>query len=201
MLSSKDEGTGVQTEVKKRLFTADEYHRMGETGIFHPEERTELIDGEIVLMTPIGYRHALCVSRVNTLLIQALGNRMVLGPQNPLRLSDWTEPQPDIVVYKPRSDFYAKKRQRPSDVLLLIEVADTSLRHDQKTKLARYAKAGIPEVWIEDLQHNLLYVYRIPSARSYSTVLTLSPENTVSPAAFPDISFSVDELLGTDCEF
>jgi len=201
MLSNKDKETRVETEVKKRLFTAEEYHRMGEAGILRPHDRTELIDGEIVQLTPIGYRHELCVSRITALLIQTLGNRMVLSPQCALRLNDWTEPEPDIVVYKPRSDFYAKKRKGPSDVLFVIEVSDSTLQHDQKIKLPRYAKAGIPEVWIEDLQHNVLNVYRNAGARTYATVLTLSPENTVSPFAFPDVSFSINELLGTDCEF
>jgi Uma2 family endonuclease len=135
----------METQVNKKLFTVQEYHRMGEAGILHPEERVELIDGEIVQMSPISYRHALCVNRANTIFIQAFGNRANVSPQSPLRLSDWSEPQPDIVVFKPRADFYATKIPLPKDVLFIVEVSDSSLAIDQKVKLPRYAAAGIPD--------------------------------------------------------
>src|SRR4030095_15037825 len=109
----RGEGDRMETEVSKRLFTVEEYHRMGEAGIIHEDDRVELIDGEIIQMSPIGHHHFVSVTRATTFFIQAFGNRAVVSPQNPVRLSDWTEPQPDLVVFKPRADFYAKKKCTP----------------------------------------------------------------------------------------
>ena len=190
----------METDVTKKLFTVDEYHRMGEAGIFHPEEHVELIDGEIIEMSPIGYRHTLCVNRGNTFFVRAFGQRALVGPGAPVRLSDWTEPEPDIVVYKPSDDFYAKRRATIADILFLVEVADSSLSYDQNIKVPRYAAAGIMEVWVGDLQNDLLHVYRTPAGEAYRTVLIYRPGDSVSPVAFPDIAFRVDELLSTDCE-
>jgi len=194
------EGDAMETEVTKKLFTVQDYYRMAQAGILRPEDRVELIDGEIIEMSPMGYRHALCVGRITTLFIRAFGDRVTLQPQNPLRLSKWTEPQPDIVLFKPRADFYEKKRPTPADVLLTVEVSDTSLSKDQKIKLPKYAEAGISEYWIGDLRHNILYVYRSPKGKSYDTILTFHPGDSVSVFAFPDINFRVDELLSSNCE-
>jgi Uma2 family endonuclease len=196
-----EKGDGMETEVTKKLFTVQDYYRMAQAGILRPEDRVELIDGEIIEMSPIGYRHGVSVSRITTLFIRAFVDRITLQPQNPLRLSKWTEPQPDIVLFKPRPDFYAKKRPVPAaDVLLTVEVSDTSLSKDQKIKLPKYAEAGISEYWIADLRHNILYVYRSPKGPTYEVTLTFSPGDSVSVLAFPDINFRVDELLSTDCE-
>src|SRR2546426_1442522 len=126
------EGEYMETDVTKRLFTVDEYHRMGEAGILHEEDRVELIDGEIIRMSPIGRRHAVCVTRANTFFIRAFADRAVVAPGNPVRLTDWTEPEPDLVVFKPRADFYAKKQPALEDVLLVVEVSDTTLSYDRK---------------------------------------------------------------------
>jgi Uma2 family endonuclease len=190
----------MEVEVTKKRFTADEFHRMGEAGIFGPEERLELIDGEIIEMSAMGHRHAVCVSRVTTFLIRALGDRGVLRPQLPLRLTDWTEPQPDIVVLKPRTDFYAKKKPTPQDALLVMEISDSTLTLDRNIKLPRYAAAGIQEVWIGDLVHNVLLVYRDPRAKSYKAAFQFRSGDIVSALSFPDLAFQVDELLSTDCE-
>jgi Uma2 family endonuclease len=188
------------TDVTKRLFTVDEYHKMAKAGILHEYDRVELIDGEIIQMSAIGLRHMVCVNRANTFFIRAFGDRAVVSPQNPVRLSDWTEPQPDVVVFKPRSDFYAGKRPTPEDVIFTVEVADSTLSYDQKVKLPRFAAAGIPEVWIEDLKHDILLVHRDPIGSIYKTILTLSAGDSISPASFPDVAFSVGELLSGDCE-
>ena len=189
------------TDVTKRLFTVEEFNKMAEADILHAYDRVELIDGEIIQMSPIGYRHTVCTDRANTVFIETLGRRAVVSIQNGLPLSDRTEPQPDVVVYKPSADFYAARRRTAGDVLFLVEVSDSTLSLDQKVKLPRFAAAGIPEVWIEDLQHDLLFVYREPRGETYDTVLTLRPGDSVSPAAFPDVKFSVQELLSTDCIF
>jgi Uma2 family endonuclease len=190
----------MEVEVRKKLFTVDEYHRMAEVGILPEGRGFELIDGEIIQMSAMGDRHAVCVSRLTTFFVRAFGEQAVIYPQLPLRLTDFTEPEPDIVVYKPRADFYAKKKRTPQDALLLIEVSDTTLRFDQKVKLRLYAAAGIQEMWIEDLIHNILHVYRDPGGNNYQTHLSFRPGDVVSPIAFPDITFRVDELLSTDCE-
>src|SRR5215831_5479526 len=111
-----EEGEYMEAEITRRLFTVDEYHQMAKAGILHKNDRVELIDGEIFQMSPIGDRHAVCVSRATTLFIRAFGERAVVSPGNPVKLTDWTEPQPDIVVFAPRSDFYAKKRPTTKDL-------------------------------------------------------------------------------------
>ena len=190
----------MEAEVKKRLFTVEEYHQMAEAGILSEDDRVELIDGEIIQMSPIGHRHMVCVNRANTLFIQAFGNGAVVSPQNPVRLTVWTEPQPDLVVFKPRADFYAKKEPVPEDVLFMVEIAETTLSYDRKIKLPRYAAAGIPEFWIGDLKNDILHVYRNPGRETYNIALILHPSESILPLAFPDVTFQVSELLSTDCE-
>jgi Uma2 family endonuclease len=185
----------MQVETTKKLFTVDEYYRMAEVGILGPEDRVELIDGEIFEMSPIGDRHAGCVNRANYLLTSALANRAVVSVQNPLQLNNHTEPEPDIVVLKPRTDYYASKKVRAEDALLVVEVAETTISYDRRVKLPRYAAAGIPEVWIEDLKNNLFLVYRNPDGSAFTTSLILRGEETVTPLAFPDVIFSVKDLL------
>ena len=140
----------MRTEITKKLFTVDEYHRMGEAGIFGPEERVELIDGEIIQMSAIGHRHMVCVNRATTLFIERFGRRAVVSTQNPVQLSDWTEPQPDLVVFKPRSDFYAAKKPTPADVLFAVEVADTTLRFDRKSSTSGFrARSSRASTWVK----------------------------------------------------
>ncbi len=186
----------MDTEVIKKRFTVDEYHRMGETGIFGPEDRLELIDGEILEMSPIGQRHASRVARATALFVRTFGDRAVVNPQNPLQLSDWTEPQPDIVILKPRTDFYEHLRPTPGDVLLVMEVSDTTLRFDLKIKLTYFAAAAIPEVWIQDVNEDLLHVFREPERGNYSVSMQLTRGSAVSPVTFPEMRFSMDDLFG-----
>ena len=186
----------MQIEVQRKLFTVEEYHRMGETGILGPEDRVELIEGEIVKMSPIGLRHVGCVNAATTLLSVALVDRAVVSVQNPLQLSSMSEPQPDIIVMKPRADFYRSRRQEATDSLLVIEVSDTSLQYDRKVKVPLYARAEVPEVWIENLEENVLLVYAELVSGDYKTRRTLPRSANVSPQAFPDGVFSVEQLLG-----
>jgi Uma2 family endonuclease len=186
----------MQTQVSKKLFTVGEYHRMFGVGILQEHDRLELIDGEIIEMSPIGHRHWVCTNWANLLFIESLGRRAVVGIQGPARLSDWSEPQPDVAIFKPRPDLYAAKKQEPEDLLLVIEVADSSLTYDRDVKVPRYARAGIPEAWIEDLKNGLLLVYRDPIGGTYTTSLTLGRTDLISSIAFPDVSFKVEDLLG-----
>ena len=186
----------MSTEVIKKRFTVDEYYRMAEAGILRPEDRLELIDGEIIQMSPIGLRHMGRVNRANTLLIRAFGEKAVVSPQNPVQLSDWTEPQPDIVVFKPRSDFYESKKPTPSDVFLVMEISDTSLGYDLKIKLPYFAAALIPEVWIQDINGDILHVFRDPEGNRYVTSTQLKAGDFVCPLAFPEIRFSINDIFG-----
>ena|SRR5215813_5025163 len=185
----------MQVETTKKLFTVADYYRMAEAGILKPEDRVELIDGEIIEMSPIGDRHAGCVNRATRLFISALGNRVVVSVQNPLQLNNYTEPEPDIVLLKPRTDDYASKKAMAEDAILVLEVAETTLRYDRDVKLPRYAAAGVPEVWIENVKREVLLVYRYPSGGAYATALEVRRGESISPAALPDVIFAVEQLL------
>ena len=186
----------MRTEVTKKLFTVDEYYKMAEAGILDQDLRLELIEGEIIEMSPIGARHASCVSRANKLFLSKLGDRIWLSPQNPIRLSNITEPQPDIVLLKPRPDFYGSKHPSGDDTYLVLEVSDTTLRYDRDRKGPLYAKAGVPEVWIEDLRSNKILVLRNPEKDRYLQSLTFQRGEQIVIAAFPEIAFQVDDLIG-----
>ncbi len=160
----------AQTLARVHRLSVADYHRMGETGILGPELRTELIDGEIIEMPPIGHPHAGTVKLLANLLKETVGSAAVLAVQDPVWLNDHSEPLPDIALLRPRSDYYRRGHPGPDDVLLLIEVADSSLRYDREVKIPRYARAGIPEVWLVDLGGSALSIYRKPGASGYAQV-------------------------------
>jgi Uma2 family endonuclease len=186
----------MQTDLTKKLFTVDDYYRMAEFGIIGPEERVELIDGEIIQMSPPGNRHIACVNCATSAFVEAFRQRAIVSVQNPLRLNIYNEPQPDIVVLKPRTDFYESTHLAAEHVFFVVEISDTSLAFDRKVKLMRYATFGVPEVWIEDLNHDLLLVFRQLESKSYKSLLTLRRGDSVSPLVFPDVIFKVEQLLG-----
>jgi Uma2 family endonuclease len=186
----------MQTEVTKKLFTVDEYYRMADAGILTEDDRVELIDGEIIEMSPVGNRHRACVHRANTFFTEALGRTAIVSNQSPLRLSNYTEPVPDVIVLKPVSDFYASRECRPEDVFFLVEVSDTTLKYDKNIKLPRYAAAGVAEVWIEDLKNDLFLVFRNPADEAFKTSSVLHRGDSISPLAFPKVTFKVNDLLG-----
>jgi Uma2 family endonuclease len=181
-------------ERPRRRFTVDEYYRMADAGILKPDDRVELIEGEIIEMAPIGIRHARCVAEFNQRLVIAAGDRAVLWPQNPVRLPRDTEPQPDVVLIRPPSTRYDRP-PRPDDVFLLIEVADTSVRYDREVKLPLYARAGVREVWLADLTHDVVLVHRQPGPDGYASALRVGPGGTLTPERFPDIVLTVDDAL------
>ena len=168
---------------------------MADAGILHEDDRVELIEGEIVLMTPIGRHHAACVAELTRLLVPAIGQRALLWPQNPITLPNESEPQPDIVLLRPRADRYLQDDAHPDDVLLLVEVADTSQRYDRLVKLPLYGRAGVPEVWIVDLPGEVIEVCRRPTPTGYAYVERIGRGGVVAPAAFPDIVLSIDAIL------
>ncbi len=178
----------------KRRFTVDEYHRMAEVGILTKTDRVELIDGEIVEMTPVGSRHASVVKRLNALLTSRLGARTIVSVQDPVQLSKESEPQPDVVLLRSSPDFYAGSHPEPVDTLLLIEVADTSLQYDRGVKVPRYATARVIEVWIVDLAGDAVEVYRTPVPDGYRDVVRV-PRNAM---AAPNSSAEAGPLLAVE---
>ena len=179
-----------------RRFTVDEYHRMAEAGIFHEDDRVELLDGQIVEMTPIGPEHAGCVDDLAQWLTQHLRGSAIVRVQNPVQLGDHAEPQPDIAVVRPRPGGYRGGHPGPRDVLLVVEVADTSLRDDRERKLPLYAQAGIPEVWLVNLPEDGIDIHREPRAGTCTSLRTARRGETVSPLAFPSLVLRVDDILG-----
>jgi Uma2 family endonuclease len=187
----------VPAEIVRKLFSVDEYHRMVEVGILAEDDRVELIEGEILEMSPIGDRHLACTDRANMLFAPSLLGKAIVRIQGSIRLSDNTQPQPDIILLNPRKDFYAKGGAVTKDALLVIEVAETSIRYDRGRKLAIYAKYGVHEVWIEDLNTDTLLIFRDRHPKGYKTSQVLQPSDSVSPLAFPDLILPVSALLGT----
>src|ERR1700758_654902 len=162
----------MSIRVERRYFNVTEYNLMGERGILSEDDRVELIEGEILKMSPIGSRHAACVDRLNLLLVRLASQRAIIRVQNPIQLSDYSEPQPDVALLKPRNDFYAEGHPLPADVLLGVEVADTSLESDKYVKLPLYARADIAEVWIVNLLENIVEVYTDPVGDLYKQIRT-----------------------------
>ena len=186
----------METEAAKKLFTVDEYYKMVDAGILRDDDRVELIEGEIIQMSSMGSRHAAVVTRVTDVLIPFLKGRALLRPQLPLRLNEFNEPGPDIVVLKPRPDFYASKHPGPADVFLVLEISDSSLRDDRDVKLPIYAAMRLPEVWIADLAGDEVLVYREPSGKRYNTSLSFRSGDSISCLTPPQIQLAVDDLLG-----
>ena len=180
----------------KGAFTVDDYHRLGELGVFHEDDRVELLDGEIVEMTPIGFPHAGCVAALVRILLTGVGTRAVVWPQQPIRLSERSLPEPDVTLLRPRQGMYRDAAAEPRDVLLLIEVSDTSLRRDRELKVPLYAGAGIAEYWIADVQGDVIEVHTNPPGSRYESVRRLGRGELLSPLAFPDLRVAVDEVFG-----
>ena len=186
----------MSVQLQKRLFTVKEYHSMTEVGILSEGDRVELIEGEIVKMPAIGTRHASSVKRLTRRLGLIPEYRATLGVQDPIQLSERTEPQPDFVLLEPRADYYATAHPVPSEVLLLVEVSDSTVDYDRDVKVSIYARSLIQEVWLVDLVESCLEVYRQPGPNGYSLMLKFWRGQQVAPLAFPDLEVSVDFILG-----
>lgn len=176
-------------------FTVEEYYRMAETGILKPDARVELIDGLIHDMSPIGPLHGGVLNRLIRHFTTEARGRWIVSAQNPVRLSRYSEPQPDLMLLKPAPDDYMSHHPAPDDVFLLIEIADTSLRHDRVKKLSAYARACIAEVWIVNLPERLIELYREPRIADYASRLKVSAGDRAVPQAFPDVAVDLSELL------
>jgi len=187
----------MAVSVPRRLFTVHEYYEMARVGILKPDERVELLDGEIVRMNAIGSPHAWCVKRLNR-SFSAFDDRCLVSVQDPLRLDVRSEPEPDIVILQP--DTPENRHPEPADVFLVIEVADSSISVDRRRKRPMYARAGIPEYWIVDLNADRVEIYRdpLPSRGRYRSATPLGRGDMISPLFAPVISVDVMMILGKE---
>lgn len=181
--------------LRRHRLTVDQFHRMGEAGVIGPEVRVELVEGEVVEMAPIGTRHAAVVKRLLGMLAGVIAERAVLSVQDPLRLDDHSEPQPDLMLLAPREDFYASAHPGPADVLLLVEVCDTTSRYDRDVKVPLYARHGVAEVWLIDLDERLVHVMRDPRDGRYTQITVSATPGVVAPAALPEATVDLAPLL------
>lgn len=185
---------GALDTLPRRKLSVDDFHRMGEAGILGEDDRIELIDGEMIEMAPIGAPHLSKVNRIVKMLNAAVGDDAIVSIQNPIVLPPLSEPQPDITVLKPRADEYAQNVPSAADVLLVIEVADTSLRYDRDIKIPLYARHGIPEVWLVDLQNDAALVHRQPGPDGYGDVSPAACGAALSPLLLPGVRLDLAEL-------
>ena len=197
---AKPETTGtVETQpsivAEPYRFTVAQYLAMGEAGILKKEDRVELIDGVIVAMAAAGNRHLATVDRLNRMMGRAAGDRAIVRVQGAIDLHERSRPEPDLALLRERADFYESESAGPDDVLLLIEVSDSSVNYDRYDKLPRYARAGIPEVWITVLPERIIEAHTEPAGGRYTQMRTFRPGDTISPACFPDIALPVSEIL------
>ena len=176
-------------------FSVADYYRMAESGVLAPNARVELLDGEIIDMSPIGPFHSGVVSRLDRHFNRLAKNRWLVWPQNPVHLDDFSEQEPDLALVTPTPDDYTSRHPRPEDVLLLIEVADASLGHDRTRKLPIYGRMGIPEYWIVNLPEECVEVYREPHFTGFGSAVILRAGDKASPRNFPDAAIDVAQLL------
>jgi Uma2 family endonuclease len=182
-------------QIERILFTADQYEKMIAAGILEEGDNVELLRGEIVKMAPIGLRHAGCVARLVSIFGAKFGASVIVWPQNPIRLADDTEPEPDVALLRPSLDFYSTARPRPQDVLLLVEVADSSLEKDQSMKAPMYAQAGIAILWIVNLIEDVVEVYASPANGIYTKLHRAVRGESVPLPIAQGIAITVDEIL------
>jgi Uma2 family endonuclease len=182
--------------VSRRRFTADDYQRMGQAGILGREDHVELIDGEIIAMTPIGTRHCASVDRANRAFVTKAGDRAIVRVQGSVRLDLYSEPEPDLVLLRPRADFYASAHPGPADILLIVEVAESSIEYDRDVKAHVYARSGVLEYWLADLNENVLLRHSSPGDGAYRNVQRYTRGQSLAPQLLPECIISISDLFG-----
>ena len=180
-------------ELKHRI-SVGAYHQMGEAGILSPEARVELIDGEIIDMAPIGKFHASVVDRLARGIFACVGERAIVRVQGPLRLSENSEPEPDFSLLKPRADFYRDAPPTAADVLLVIEVSDSTQRYDRRIKVPLYARHGVPEVWVIDLENSLAHFHRNPGGGTYADISATERPGPMAIAMLPGVEIDLSGM-------
>lgn len=186
----------MSVPLKRYHFSVAEYHRMAETGILTTDDRVELIEGEIIEVSPKGSLHSGCVTALTEFCFEKAKAEATVWVQNSLRLNDFSEPEPDIALLKRRDDHYRRANPTPDDVLLVVEVSDTTIAYDRGVKVPLYARSGIREVWIVDLTREKIEIYTRPEGGSYGQLREAGRGETVSPQAVPSLTLAVDDILG-----
>jgi Uma2 family endonuclease len=186
----------MSVEIARHSFTVDEFERMGAADIFHPDDRLELIEGEIVEMSPIGSLHAACVDALVLLFNEIARRRFIVRVQSPIRLNDFSEPQPDVALLRWRDDFYRNAHPTPADVLLVVEVADTTVETDRDIKAPLYARAAIPEVWLVNIPEERVEIYSDPSGGSYQRAERFGRGSRAQSRTLETLAVNLDELFG-----
>lgn len=171
---------------------------MAAAGVLSENDRVELIEGEIVEMNPIGSRHAACVGRLTKILERQAGDHAIVWVQNPVQINDYSEPLPDVALLKPRDDFYAQANPQPADVLLIIEVADSSVEYDRVVKMPLYAQAGIPEMWLVNLPKDTIEIYTQPLGETYREIRLVKRGESLTAKTISSfaLTMTVDSVLG-----
>jgi Uma2 family endonuclease len=182
-------------ELRRHRFSRDEYHRMGRDGLFPDGARVELIEGDVCEMSPIGLLHMATVDRTELKLKELLGRSAIVRVQGAVALDDSNEPQPDVAVLRYRDDFYAWTDASPDAILLLIEVADTTLDFDLRVKAPLYARAGVPELWVTDVNRRVVIVHREPRPDGYASSRIYRAGELITPVAMPHVSIAIDDIL------
>ncbi len=185
----------MATEISRRLFTVHDYHRMVDAGILSEDDRVELIHGEILAMSPIGPRHNAAILRANQSLVRIVGDRAIAGVQGSVRLDEYDEPQPDLYLLRPKKDFYASGHAGPADILLIIEVAESSLEYDQGIKMHLYAETRVPEYWVADIRNERVIAYTDIQGNTYRTIREFQRGQTLKPQLLPECPITADLLL------
>lgn len=185
----------MSRQYAKRWFSVDEYYRMAQAGILTEDDRVELVEGEVIEMSPIGSRHAGCVKRLNTILSRSVGEEIIVSVQDPIHLDEFNEPQPDVALLRWREDFYTKSHPTAADVLVVIEVADTSVEYDRKRKQPLYARTGVPEVWLANLPEDRFEIHTQPSGDEYQSITIVRRGETINSQAVAGLSVNVSDIL------
>ncbi|MGH6636313.1 MAG: Uma2 family endonuclease [Gammaproteobacteria bacterium] len=180
---------------RKHRLTVHDFHRMGEAGILPVDGRMELIEGEITDMAPIGSRHAAIVKRLMALFVRAAGTRAIVSVQDPIIFGEYSEPEPDLALIQPRDDFYAIGLPRAEEVFLIIEVADTTLRYDRDIKVPLYARHGIPEMWLIDVESRTLTVFVGPEEGRYREERRVQPVGVLAPETLPGVEVDLSGMF------
>ncbi len=186
----------MATQAVQPLITVAQYYQMAADGVLHADDRVELIEGSLHWMSPIGSPHSACVKRLTAIFNQRLAQQVIVGTQDPVRLDDLSEPQPDVSLARWRDDYYESAHPTPADVLLLIEVADSTLIEDRRVKAPLYARHGIPELWIVNLSQSTVEVYTQPQNGRYQQHVVRRRGEQIAPDAFPDLLIAVDAIVG-----
>ena len=190
-------GRQMESGPQRHRITVHDYHRMAEIGVLAPDARVELIEGEIIDMAPIGNDHQSVVDQLNRMLVRAVGDDAIVRVQGSIRLSQWSEPEPDVVLLAPRADFYRGEFALGTDTLLVIEVSDTTLRYDRDIKVPLYARHGVPEVWIVDVQNDALLVYGDLRDGKYERHVAMERPANTGVARLPGVTLDLAPLFAS----